>query len=101
MSEHSGHYCIVMYKCNVNVSMTTLCTGSPATCRLVSDVLGASLLVTGPQLRPRAPAAPVFCLELQMGAAVSLLIEAALNFTSPFSFHSRDVIFSLGGRIKK
>lgn len=31
MSEHSGHYYIVMYKCKINVLMTTLCTGSPVT----------------------------------------------------------------------
>lgn len=29
MSEHSGHYCIVMYKCKVGVFMTILYTCSP------------------------------------------------------------------------
>lgn len=35
MSEHSGHYSIVMYKCKVSVFMTTLYT-----CSLVTESLG-------------------------------------------------------------
>lgn len=38
MSEHSGHYCIVMYKYDINVFMTNLYTGSPVTCRHSSEV---------------------------------------------------------------
>lgn len=31
MFEHSGHYCIIMYKCKVNVSTSILCTDCPVT----------------------------------------------------------------------
>lgn len=39
MFEHSGHYCIVKYKCKVNVSTSILCTGFPATRKVTDDAL--------------------------------------------------------------
>lgn len=37
MPEHSEHYCIVMYKCNINVS-GLFYIQAPVTCRHFSEV---------------------------------------------------------------
>lgn len=47
MSEHSGHYCIAMYKCKVSVFMTSLYTCSLGT---VTGSQPYSLLVPGSEL---------------------------------------------------
>lgn len=41
MSEHSGHYSIVMYKCKVSVFMTILYT-----CSLVTQLLGHNSILS-------------------------------------------------------
>lgn len=85
MSEHSGHYCTVMYKCKVSVFMTILCTRSPmphsswvTTPRPLGNWLWAELLV---------PAAPFCCKprEMQVELAVSPLLEQnQMPFASSF-----------------
>lgn len=85
-------YCIVMYKCNIKVVMTTLCTGSPVTRKtsLKFQVMPA-LLVTGskrvPVLLPPPSSGRAWrkllamgCKREAVGSAASPLWEQ--NYTS-------------------
>lgn len=88
MSEHSGHYCIVMYKCNINVVMTTLIYLQALPWHAgISEVPGDTLLVTGSKPSALSPATPLSwpepggrrllwaAKEKQVDSAVSPLLE--------------------------
>lgn len=59
MSEHSGHYCIVMYKCNINVVMTTLVYLQALPWHAgISEAPGDALSITGSKPSAHSPAVP-------------------------------------------